>query len=259
MTCGEKRGHCRLIHQGSAPDVNQIRTPLHHGQGPRTDHVIGVAVEMGQRQQKIALRNHGFEIGALRNNPRRQIHGLWIGIQHLHAEGRQPDGNGPAHGPHADDARRTAGHPCSIQLRTPAAEFAAAHMNVAFQHTACDAQQQRNRQLGGRHGQQIRHQREPHAAAGTGVDIKIIRPLQRGGDNPQPRTFGKKRFIHRIRHESHHRVAALRLDQHLLTAPCRKRLIRYHFAMLLQEIDDGFVNPVRDQHARFFGGHVNTL
>ena len=110
----------------------------------------------------------------------------------------------------SDDADRAARQARSIKDRTPALKFAAPNQAIAGQDVARQAEHQRERQLRGRFGEQIRHDGEPDAEPRAGINIEIVAALQRPGDDLQIRTFAQECFVQRIGHEDHQRVGVAR-------------------------------------------------
>ncbi len=94
-----------------------------------------------------------------------------------------------ADGTHAEHAHRATGQAGAIQQRAPSPERTATDKAITFVDMARKTDKQPHRQLGRGHREQVGHDGQPHTAARTRLNIEVVIPFQRTGNDAQLRTL----------------------------------------------------------------------
>ena len=105
-------------------------------------------------------------------------------------------------------------------------------------------------ELGGGRGEEVGHDRQPHPGRGAGLDVEIVEPLERAGDDLEPATAGEERRIDAIRHEGEHGIRVGRAQTHPGSGPWPKRGVGIDLAECGEPGQHLAVHPVGDEDAR---------
>ena len=230
---GLQRGqHGLLVHHRAAAHVDQERPGPHPGQRGRVNQPHGVQRTGVQRTgvqrtgvQRTGVQRTGVQRASVADQRQQHQHHVagreqpgqvqpgrrqlasQCRIQRLlvvvHDPGAEPAQPGRGRLPdlaRARDADGGARQPGAVELRPPAGELAAAHVPVGRAELPGEAEDQRDGELRGGHGEQVRQDGQPHAPPGARSGVEVVVTLQRRADHPQPGAAGQEAVVHRVGH-----------------------------------------------------------
>ena len=241
----QRRRDGRLVHDGSAPHVHQERSPLHAGQGTGVQEVERLPVERGREDDVIGGREEVRQPGAARP---RVLRCFRVREDHPRPERRYTSRDGPAHGAEPDQSDRAPLQPGPVQDRPPPHPAGRPHAPVPLEDPPGQRQEQGDRQVRRGSGQEVGDDAHPHAAPRAGFHVDVVTPLERAGDDEQPRTAPQELRVHPVRHEDEDRVRLPRAGPQGLPRERLPRVVEEDARPSRERLRHRGVDPVGDHH-----------
>ena len=180
----QRRGERRLVDHRPARGVDQVGVVAHRARARRASirwRVSGVSGQCSDTTSERASSSLELDLARL-------VAARPLRVDDLHPERARPRRDGAADLAVADDPERLALQPAAEhEVDRPRPRLARADQPLALPHPARDREQQRDREVGRRVGQDAGRVRDDHAARAGRVHVDVVVADRDVGDDAQPR------------------------------------------------------------------------